>query len=564
MSKTRVFIYGSCVSRDTFEHLDPEQFELVEYVARQSVLSATTRPVESVAPPVLESRFQQRMVTGDFQSSLRPLLAQHAADVDVLLIDLTDERLGVYLLPDGTVVTRSVELIESGAEQSLPQGAQHVAFGTQQHFEYWSGAIRALGDSIRQAAPRAAVALLDIPWAEWSESGQQTPDSFGVGAAQANPVFRSYVEVAVQALGAHVISLEPAEVMSGPHHPWGDAPFHYAEKVYLDVVRRLTGAEGRVVWGPTAAPRNVSGQINISAPASDAHPQAPVEASRRHPTTAHAAPEPSEANLIANQVAAIHAIMKDALPGRWKKHWIWSQGPASVHEFDFGEAIFAFDITVHGNVCDVHFLPRDKSQLDPFMQRIRSLGIEWFEVPGKDDRVSIAAEPIPNGIVTDKWVRELRNRINSARESFEAPSDYREKTIIANQVATIHAIMKESLPGSWRKHWIWSQGPASVHEFDFSETILAFDITIHGNVCDLQFFPRDKSQVDTFMQRIQSQGIEWFEVAGKADRVSIATEPIPNGIVTDKWVRELRDRVNLVRESFEASAAAGYGIPGRN
>lgn len=258
MSKTRVFIYGSCVSRDTFEHLDPEQFQLMEYVARQSALSATTRPVESVAPPTLTSRFQQRMVSGDFQSSLRPLLAQHAAEIDVLLIDLTDERLGVYLLPDGTVVTRSVELIESGAEQSLPQGAQHVAFGTQQHYEYWSGAIRALGDSIRQTAPRAAVALLDIPWAEWSESGQQTPDSFGVGAAQANPVFRSYVEVAVEALGAHVISLDPAEVMSGPHHPWGDAPFHYAEKVYLEIVRRLTGTEGRIVWAPRGEPSDLS------------------------------------------------------------------------------------------------------------------------------------------------------------------------------------------------------------------------------------------------------------------------------------------------------------------
>lgn len=250
MSKTKVFIYGSCVSRDTFEHLDPEHFELVEYVARQSVLSATTRSVEMLAPPTLESRFQQRMVTGDFRSSLRTSLAQHASEIDVLLIDLTDERLGVYLLPDGTVVTRSVELIESGAEQSLPQGAQHVAFGTQQHYEYWSGAIRALGESIRQTAPRAAIALLDIPWAEWSETGQQTPDSFGVGAAQANPVFRSYVEVAAQALGAHVISLEPSEVMSGPHHPWGDAPFHYAENVYLEIARRLTGEEGRVVWGP--------------------------------------------------------------------------------------------------------------------------------------------------------------------------------------------------------------------------------------------------------------------------------------------------------------------------
>ncbi|GAA2241935.1 hypothetical protein GCM10010413_50610 [Promicromonospora sukumoe] len=254
MSKTRVFIYGSCVSRDTFEHFDPVQFELVEYVARQSVLSAYTKPVELMAPPTLESRFQQRMVTGDFSSSLRSLLSTHGSATDLVLVDLTDERLGAYLLPDGSMVTRSVELIESGAEQYLPQGSQHIAFGTQQHFEYWSTAMNYIGERFQHYMPQATVVLLDLAWAEWSESGTQTPDSFGVKAADANSIFRPYIQVAAQALGAHVVSLDPAEVMSGPHHPWGDAPFHYAEKVYLETVRRLTGTEGRVVWGPGALP----------------------------------------------------------------------------------------------------------------------------------------------------------------------------------------------------------------------------------------------------------------------------------------------------------------------
>lgn len=252
MSKTRVFIYGSCVSRDTFEHFDPEQFELVEYVARQSVLSAYTKPVELMAPPTMESRFQQRMITGDFSSSLRSLLSTHGSATDLVLVDLTDERLGAYLLPDGSMVTRSVELIESGAEQYLPQGSQHIAFGTQQHFEYWSTAMNYIGERFQHYMPQATVVLLDLAWAEWSESGAQTPDSFGVRATDANSIFRPYIQVAAQALGAHVVSLDPAEVMSGPHHPWGDAPFHYAEKVYLETVRRLTGTEGRVVWGPGA------------------------------------------------------------------------------------------------------------------------------------------------------------------------------------------------------------------------------------------------------------------------------------------------------------------------
>jgi glycosyltransferase involved in cell wall biosynthesis len=250
MSKTRVFIYGSCVSRDTFEHLDPEQFELVEYVARQSVLSAYTKPVELMAPPTLKSRFQQRMITGDFSSSLRSLMATHGSATDFVLVDLTDERLGAYLLPDGSIVTRSVELIESGGEQYLPQGTQHIAFGTQQHFDYWTTAMEYVGEQMRQQMSQATIVLLDIPWAEWSETGTQTPGSFGMQAAEANPIFRSYVQAAAQALGAHVISMEPSEVVSSPNHPWGDAPFHYAEKVYVEIVKRLTGQEGRVVWGP--------------------------------------------------------------------------------------------------------------------------------------------------------------------------------------------------------------------------------------------------------------------------------------------------------------------------
>jgi len=252
MTKTRVFIYGSCVSRDTFEHLDPERFELVAYVARQSALSAYTRPVELMPPPTLESRFQQRMISGDFASSLRPQIAAAATDTDLVLIDLVDERLGAYLLPDGSVITRSVELMESGAEQYLPQGAQHLAFGTQQHFEYWPTAIGYIGERLRHYMPQATVALLDVPWAEWSETGEQTPDSFGVSARDANAVFQSYVQLATQALGAQVVSLDPSEVISSPTHPWGDAPFHYAENVYLNVVKRLTGAEGRVIWGAGA------------------------------------------------------------------------------------------------------------------------------------------------------------------------------------------------------------------------------------------------------------------------------------------------------------------------
>ncbi|MFE6971169.1 DUF6270 domain-containing protein [Isoptericola sp. NPDC057653] len=254
MSRHRVFIYGSCVSRDTFEHFDPDQFELVQYVARQSALSAYTRPVTLVDPPQLESSFQQRMVSGDFSSNLQSLIPEAAHQTDLVLVDLTDERLGAYVLPDGSVITRSTELISSGAENHLPAGSQHLPFGSDQHFQYWSQGIAAVGELVRQHMPHAAVVLLDIAWAERSDSGAPTPASFGISAADANPVFDAYVQVATQALRAEVVSLRPEEVVSSPTHPWGDAPFHYAEDVYLKVVKAITGTEGRPASAATPAP----------------------------------------------------------------------------------------------------------------------------------------------------------------------------------------------------------------------------------------------------------------------------------------------------------------------
>jgi hypothetical protein len=248
MSKNRVFIYGSCVSRDTFEHFNPDQFELVQYVARQSALSAYSRPVTLMEPPAIESRFQQRMVAADFASSLQTLIPEAASRTDLVLVDLTDERLGAYVLPDGSVVTRSPELIQSGAEHHLPEGSQHLAFGSEQHFQYWSHAIATVGELIHQHMPRAAVALLDVPWAEWSETGTPTPDSFGVGAREANLLYRRYITTAAEALRALVISISPEEVTSSPDHPWGEAPFHFSSAVYRTLTIQITGSEGRKPW----------------------------------------------------------------------------------------------------------------------------------------------------------------------------------------------------------------------------------------------------------------------------------------------------------------------------
>src|SRR5690625_4557605 len=108
-----MLLYGSCVSRDMFEFL-PEQFTLVEYVARQSMISTISPPVPLPREPALKSDFQRRMVRGDFASALGSSLHDRATEIDILVLDLIDERLGVIPVSGCRYLTRSQELLDSG------------------------------------------------------------------------------------------------------------------------------------------------------------------------------------------------------------------------------------------------------------------------------------------------------------------------------------------------------------------------------------------------------------------------------------------------------------------
>ncbi|MFE5310543.1 DUF6270 domain-containing protein [Isoptericola sp. NPDC056605] len=334
MSKTRVFIWGSCVSRDTFERLDTSQFELVDYVARQSAISAGSTPVTSVSPPVLESPFQQRMVTGDFSSELLTRLRTAAGHTDLILFDLTDERLGVYVLPDGSVITRSIELIQSGAEDHLPSGARHVPFGSREHFRFWTSAIETVARHSQDVLVTIPIVILDVAWASMSENGTEAPLSFGMDAKTANPLFRMYAASAATALQAYTLSISPSEAVSGADHPWGAAPFHYAEPVYSKLVSALTDFADSL-----AASRTHSPSVDALPTQETAEqPAAPQEPTRARTADAPQAPSADLADLepltlIRNpslEVPDSRLISKQNTRVAPRSHWEFWDDPDNV------------------------------------------------------------------------------------------------------------------------------------------------------------------------------------------------------------------------------------------
>lgn len=239
MTSTRVFIYGSCVSRDTFNTLPQDGYALVDYVARQSLISAARPPI---AYPLdlsgIASRFQQRMVQGAMSGSLYGSLSRHAQDTDLVLIDLTDERAGVFEMPDGSYFTRSIELDSAGLTQRISDAStRYLRFGSDEHFEVFAWAAQALRAELDRLQLTERTLVLAPNWAEYTIDGQYSGDSYGYTPSDANYFLQRYVDLLEKYLGLRTVRL--ADTRSDVNHQWGLAPFHYAAPVYTHLVEQL-------------------------------------------------------------------------------------------------------------------------------------------------------------------------------------------------------------------------------------------------------------------------------------------------------------------------------------
>lgn len=284
-SRSRVDIWGSCVSRDTMEYV--RSYSVGEYVARQSAI-VSLAPAPHLAVPVerLESDFQRRMLVGDMKSNVAERIDE--SESKCVLLDLVDERRGVWRFPDGSFLTNSVEAFRTKIDDWAPaMGARHIKFGTDEHYNLWVEGFTSIARSIRRSGK--PMVFLDVAWAEVFE-GQRAPQgplsvlgsafrkskskiSSGLHAAQrdrslwsgisnlrnspvppgdehvrivrdANSSYKRYAEYA-ESLSSITIKRSRKEVRMGRHHRWGAGPYHYSDADYesigQEICKVLTG-----------------------------------------------------------------------------------------------------------------------------------------------------------------------------------------------------------------------------------------------------------------------------------------------------------------------------------
>lgn len=246
----RAAVFGSCVSRDTVAFMmqrDRAPWKAGPYTARQSLVSAGASAPEGLLDLTsISSAFVRRTLALDVACDRRAVLRQ-AASADVLLWDLTDERLGFFDLPGGGVLTRTFEGMAAGLYDRL-DGARLVEWGTDEHFERWRVALRSWQEDLAATDLAGRTILLETYWALADDAGAPTPVSNGMYAAEANWFAVRYFEAARAVAGVRTARLPDELTVASADHRWGPAPFHYTDAAY-----RWLGARVEELVGGDAA-----------------------------------------------------------------------------------------------------------------------------------------------------------------------------------------------------------------------------------------------------------------------------------------------------------------------
>ncbi len=217
-----VLIYGSCVSRDTFEYMR-DSANLIQYVARQSLISAvspTQGLVEKLAP--LSSKFQDRMVRGDLTSNAFELIRAKADNADVLIVDLIDERGGV-VHTHGGCVSKLAEFWGNGGRE-LVGGSEILPFGSDDHFYAWAKALDEFNEFLVAVGLKDKTLVIEAPWAHLLDSGQPlSVPNWMMEPSQANSAYERYYG-AMRDLGFRMLRIPEELAVSTVSHKWGASP----------------------------------------------------------------------------------------------------------------------------------------------------------------------------------------------------------------------------------------------------------------------------------------------------------------------------------------------------
>lgn len=234
----QIAIYGSCVSRDMSRISLEPKVKCALYVARQSLISVgTSARGREIGEPSFPHPFQQNSFLSDIRGDGLKRIHDIRNRIDLVVVDIVDERHGIYVHPDGPVLTRSIDGVSVHAYDHL-EGWEYYDFGTTEHLGKFKAAVERGKNALERWGLFDKTVVICTAWATELNTGDPVPQSMGKNAEDINKLLPLY-EAPFEELGFRVARPDPATVIGDANHLWGPAPFHFIKPFYDSIAKQI-------------------------------------------------------------------------------------------------------------------------------------------------------------------------------------------------------------------------------------------------------------------------------------------------------------------------------------
>ncbi|RAU19175.1 hypothetical protein DN062_02595 [Nitrincola tibetensis] len=233
----KVYILGSCVSRDPFEMADKNDFEVVGYYARSSFASLGATPfVDEKILSDIESNWQRKMVHADMSKAIFSSLQD--SNADIFLIDLVDERFSV------SINGKSIHTVSSEYKKALyrPNEYKLIKPFDSQRRSLWLKGLEKLSQYLIDSGLGHKVVINQVYWTLDCDDKSSMQHSLYSEEYVNNSNIEldfMYSEISKYLPNARFIRYTENMLNIDKSHKWGFEPFHFSKNVQFEQLRQL-------------------------------------------------------------------------------------------------------------------------------------------------------------------------------------------------------------------------------------------------------------------------------------------------------------------------------------
>lgn len=230
----KVFIQGSCVTRDAFAFSKTKDFLITHYSARCSLATLASPPIkQKLELSQLNSNFQKKMLEDDHNRSVLKHLDNK--EYNIVILDFIDERGGLISLDNLGYVTNLSELKNSGVI-STASSIENIQPYSENHINlFFTG----LENFIKKIKTPSIILINEVYWAIKNEKNELITTKIKyINETNTNlkKIYQKIKNIYPQFI---FINYDESLFIANSQHKWGQSPFHYIDDLYLSFLEKI-------------------------------------------------------------------------------------------------------------------------------------------------------------------------------------------------------------------------------------------------------------------------------------------------------------------------------------